>query len=628
MTVTNSTVQNPLGVPAPMVQQDPDGLQKIVTGGSDFLSLREQGYLMVDKTALLPLLAIKRYVFLSRPRRFGKSMLLSMLKELYTNGTEKFKGLAVHEQGLWHEPTTPHVILIDFNELSNPNTFEKDLLCRLCSAFEKAGFHGALDLQYKDNHLNTIYGELIKLQQDKHIVVLIDEWDFPLSANLHDRDAFEANKEILKGFYSWLRGLQPVDFIMVTGIGRYKNTAMLTGQYLQDISMDPTFANLLGYTEEELKNNFAAYITKTAKLLNTSEDGVLQQLKLKYDGFCFDKKAEFNIYCPLSINAFFEQVYYNREDPPEFDSYWMDSANTPQGLRSYLKNRQLNFDKLEQIKASGEVLIQTQFTSQMTFESVRLVPLLIQSGFMTIKGLVDATQEGRFRRQLLCKFANAEVEEVYAMVLLGHIADYNTNNDDDALIDNEILRYIFLIANALRSFDIEKAVNCINAVLAHINYELWANEQDREVFYRVLIAMILEIGLGPNNVRQEVPNNNGRSDIELILGDSLVVFELKLARNKKRKNTKKAADAAQTALQTEPASLATQIRLSKEAYDQVIKKGYGSGTMSYQLNHWHGVVLVVSAASRQICYWRHFDRDQELGHGAVKPIVLNNPNKL
>lgn len=144
-----SNLPHPQSVPAPTVQQDPDGLQKVVTGGSDFLSLREQGYLMVDKTALLPLLAVKRYVFLSRPRRFGKSMLLSMLKELYTNGTEKFKGLAVHEQGLWHEPTTPHVILIDFNELSNPNTFEKDLLCRLCSAFEKAGFHGALDLQYK-----------------------------------------------------------------------------------------------------------------------------------------------------------------------------------------------------------------------------------------------------------------------------------------------------------------------------------------------------------------------------------------------------------------------------------------------------------------------------------------------
>ena len=84
MTATNSTVQNPLVVPAPTVQQDPDGLQKIVTGGSDFLSLREQGYLMVDKTALIPMLVTMRNVFLSRPRRFGKSTLLAMIKELYT----------------------------------------------------------------------------------------------------------------------------------------------------------------------------------------------------------------------------------------------------------------------------------------------------------------------------------------------------------------------------------------------------------------------------------------------------------------------------------------------------------------------------------------------------------------
>ncbi len=625
MTATNSTVQNPLVVPAPTVQQDPDGLQKVVTGGSDFLSLREQGYLMVDKTALIPMLVTMRNVFLSRPRRFGKSTLLAMIKELYTNGTEKFKGLAVHEQGLWHEPIIHHVILIDFNELSNPNTFEKDLLCRLCSAFEQAGFHSALELQYKDNHLNTIYGELIKLQQNEHIVVLIDEWDFPLSSNLHDREAFEKNKEILKGFYSWLRGLDNVDFTMVTGIMRFKDTAVLTGQYIYDISMEPTFAPLLGYTKEELKTNFAAYITKTAALNNSSEDELLKKIELKYDGFCFDADAALSLYCPLSINAFFRQVYINRKAPPRFDSFWMDTANTPQGLRKYLKLHQIDFDKLEQIKATGITLTQNQFTSQMTFDNVELVPLLVQGGFMSVKGVVDPEEDDRYDRQLLCKFTNAEVEKLYAKVLLGYITD---SSSGDGLLDNEMWAYIRKVATAVRGRDIITAVNGINAVLAHINYELWANEQDREVFYRVLIALILEIGLGPNNVRQEVPNNNGRSDIEVLVGDSLVVFELKLARNKKRKSAKKAADAAKTSLLTEPASLATQIRLSKEAYDQVVNKGYGSGTMSYRLKHWYGVVLVVSAASRQICYWRHFDRDQELGHGAVKPIVLNNPNKL
>ncbi len=303
----------------------------------------------------------------------------------------------------------------------------------------------------------------------------------------------------------------------------------------------------------------------------------------------------------------------------------MDTANTPQGLRKYLKLHQIDFDKLEQIKATGITLTQNQFTSQMTFDNVELVPLLVQGGFMSVKGVVDPEEDDRYDRQLLCKFTNAEVEKLYAKVLLGYIID---SSSGDGLLDNDMWSCIRKVATAVRGRDIITAVNGINAVLAHINYELWANEQDREVFYRVLIALILEIGLGPNNVRQEVPNNNGRSDIEVLVGDSLVVFELKLARNKKRKSAKKAADAAKTALLTEPASLATQIRLSKEAYDQVIKKGYGSGTMSYQLNHWHGVVLVVSAASRQICYWRHFDRDQELGHGAVKPIVLNNPNKL
>ena len=223
-------------------------LPPITTSLSDFMLIRENQYLFVDKTAYICGLFRNNKVFLSRPRRFGKSLLLSTIQELFTNGTQNFEGLAIHD--LWHRPCRP-VISLSLFGLNSPETFEEGLCNRLRTAFVMAGFVDARSINAKN--FMELSSELEILQGRTSIVMLIDECDFPLSANLNDREGFDHNRKILRMFYAWLRSLGKIEFLMFTGIGRYQDTSMFTGQDITDISLDPSFAILLATLKKSWK---------------------------------------------------------------------------------------------------------------------------------------------------------------------------------------------------------------------------------------------------------------------------------------------------------------------------------------------------------------------------------------
>ena len=220
-------------------------LQRITTTSSDFNQFRRKGFLLVDKTAYLNDLIRESRVFLSRPRRFGKSLLLSTIAELFTNGVKNFEGLAIHD--MWQRDRYP-VVELSFFGLSDPETFESDLCEILRGAFAMAGFGAALDTAPQIDNIVDLTGYLDYLRGQQDIVLLIDECDFPLSSNLYDREAFEKNKEILNQFYAWIRDIDNLEFLMLTGIARYRDTSLFTGQTVKDISMKTRYADLLGYT--------------------------------------------------------------------------------------------------------------------------------------------------------------------------------------------------------------------------------------------------------------------------------------------------------------------------------------------------------------------------------------------
>ena len=648
----------------------PQQLPHIATNLSRFTDFAANHALFVDKTALLQTLVDQKFVFLSRPRRFGKSLLISMLKDLFEHGTTNFAGKAIYD--IWHEKTYP-VLTLSFLDKTNPKTFEADLCRALRDAFYDAGFHEVYDFIPDCNDFQTLSGRLVRqVLKGQQVVLLIDEWDDPLSSNLNNRDNYEQIAAMLRHLYTWIRESHAFWFVLVTGIGRYQNTSFFTGEFFTDISMEPYFAALLGYTQEELQQYFAPYITRSAWLNHISEDEMLEQIKLYYDGFCFDQDGLVKVYSPWSINCFFSQVEIYPDRIPSFDSFWMDNANAPSAIRSYIKLHRPNLSFLEQVKSNGIKLSQSYIKATNTIDDMPFLRLMINTGYMTIKEKLPPNPDKPNARSYLCNFTNIEVEELYAEIIISYLT-----GNEGATLSEAVKDYAAVLVAALKAHDMPTAVNAINTMLSIIHYELWQGK-DREALFRLLIAFFLQIEVTPCLVRQEVPNNIGRSDIEAVLGNELFVFELKLIHNKPGKKGQAQAEATPTQTETSstqaenspaqaedtpepapseqdansvqstprannipvaadvaqnnlpqaeayPISLATKLRVAQKASDQVIDKRYGSSSFSRVIKKRYGVVLVISEADRQVCFWRHFTSNQDLGSGEVRPINMDNP---
>ena len=566
-------------------------LPPITTSLSDFMLIRENQYLFVDKTAYICGLFRNNKVFLSRPRRFGKSLLLSTIQELFTNGIQNIEGLAIHD--LWHRPCRPVISLTLFG-LNSPETFEEGLCYRLRTAFVKAGFVDARSINAKN--FMELSSELEILQGRTSIVMLIDECDFPLSANLNDREWFDHNKKILRMFYAWLRSLGNIEFLMFTGIGRYQDTSMFTGQDIKDISLDPSFANLLGYTQEELESYFAPHISAAASLLKISEEQLLDTLKRQYDGFCFDRDASTSVYNPISINNFFQQVVEKPESVPVFGAYWMNSSNAAPVLRTFLDRNKPSLAFLDDVKDSGIELNQSDFNNACTFDELNFPALLTQTGYLTIKEVINNSQVDTVR-SYSCSFPNQEIEQAYVDIFFRYITQSSYSGDG-----NWIREAANNLQQAFYQKDIAQVVTEINVFLCAIPYDLWTNA--KEATYRTYISWCLQLSV-TNKVRSETLNNRGRSDLEFTLNDCTYIIELKrLPQQKDPKNAVKLADVAQ---------------------QQVYDRGYGFNDQVDVDTKRYGLALVIAERSRQIEYWRYFDGTHVIAENAVAPISMENP---
>lgn len=584
-----------------MSELEPIQLQPIEVGNADFKDIIDAGSLLVDKTAKLAKLVKNKKVFFSRPRRLGKTLLTSMLKELFTNGAQDnkyFDGLAV--QSLWQDKKCYPVIHLSLFELSNPDSFEHDLCTRLRSAFFAAGFSQVSSDKNSQSDILTKQLEIfsnILVSQTQKIVFLIDEWDYPLSSQLNNFRNFDKNRQILSDLFGWLRLLEGVRFTFVTGIGRYLDTSLFTGQDIEDLSMDPDFADLVGYTREEVKTYFAPHIKVAAKLLECSEDELLDQLKQQYDGFCFDVNAKITLYSPWSVNSFFKQVVNNPTEKPKFLPFWMKSANAPLAIRTYLKSRNVDLSFLDEITEQGIKILESDFTQPATFESISFNGLMVQTGYLTIKEVVDPSVTNPYARCYWCYFPNKEVESVYANVFLRYI----TNRW--GMGKSWFIETAQQLHDAMHTLNTVEVVNALNVFLVAIPYEIWAHAVENT--FRTYISWALVNSQVSDRVREETYNSRGRSDIEVEFADKLFVIELKRLPAKGSKNAaKKLADKAQV---------------------QIKNHKYGQNLATLQrprINERYGLILVIAEATRQIAYWRliELDQYQELDSNWVEPL--------
>ena len=485
---------------------------KYPIGIQSFDRIREEGYLYVDKTDLVYDLVSKGTIyFLSRPRRFGKSLLISTLKHYFLGHRELFKGLAI--EGLEQEWATYPVLHLDFNggDFTTGGALERKLNMYI----------GEWEALYGSNPLEATLGDRFQgvirrahQQTGKRVVVLIDEYDKPILdvldgpyAEVDDQGnripMEERHRNILKGFYSTFKAADAdLRFVMLTGVTKFSQVSVFSGfNQPNDISMDKRYQALCGITQEELDEVFAESIREFAEEMNVAADEMKVMLKRQYDGYHFSP-AMMDIYNPFSLlNAFAKRMLRN---------YWFASG-TPSYLLRLLghTNEQMN-------DLTGKYYDESEFIDYKA-DVERPLPMIYQSGYLTIKDYDFPT------RTYLLDFPNNEVRQGFLTMIA---ANYLKP------LHQEPLSWVQDAFRQLNRGELETFCESLTAFLSSIPYDshdalkdLKATEKHFQYTFYLLLRLLGVYCLG---IKVEDRQSYGRVDCTLELKDYIYIFEFKM----------------------------------------------------------------------------------------------------
>ena len=593
-------------------------LPDLPIGISNWQVIRDDKMFFVDKTALLgDLVTNQRKIFLSRPRRMGKSLLISSLKNLFTNGDKNFEGTAIY--GNWPYSETYPVIHLSFNQVEgiDAQSYAQSLKGAITEAYRAAGFYQVEEYEQEDLTLNRFLNKVGRISDETRLVFLIDEWDYALSSNLNNVTLFNDVLSVLKTFYSWLRGIDSTRFILITGIMRYDSVSLFSGQDIQDISMEPQWSSLLGLTHNELITCYAPYISEAARRLNLSDEQLIAELKSYYDGFCFDYNASVHLYCPFAINKFFAPTTARHSQQlPRFTSYWMTNSNAAQALKSYLRSIPFNISEdYNKLTTENITLTESECINAVSFSQVKLLPLLAQAGYLTIKEVISNSAIDNLgindnKPQFRFGYPNRDVSTEFKTVFNNFI-----NESINSLENDRILKAALLQSLEANKFD--QSCDQLNELISGILFDAFTDAHEaHEAHYRTIFTIWLRDIF--KDVREETPNARGRSDIELTTTKGqVIVFELKLLNDLKSEDIDYSSTTTFEAIKDsilEPARM------------QVLSRGYG-------VNYHNegkpvvGVLMAISAKERRIVAWREFNPDPNIGVREGRAQAINMHNK-
>ncbi len=368
---------------------------KYPIGIQDFEDLRRNGYAYVDKTQFVYKLADEgKYYFLSRPRRFGKSLFLSTLEAYFQGKKELFEGLAIYDlETEWKQYPIFHIDLntANFREEGSLYTVLNDYLSAWEDKYGTRESEVTLPLRFK--------GVIARAaeKEGRNVVILVDEYDKPILQTLQNEKLQEDHRNQLKAFYSVLKTQDRyIKFAFLTGVTKFGKISVFSDLNLIDISMDYRYVNICGTTEEELKSYFKEGISELASANGDSESETIDKLRMRYGGYHFEKNSE-GIYNPFSVlNTLAKHRYKN---------YWFETG-TPTFLIELLKEHGYRLPDLSKEQVSANVM------SSMDSSFPNPIPVIYQSGYLTIKGYDE-----RFKKYQL-GFPNKEVEEGFLNLLL------------------------------------------------------------------------------------------------------------------------------------------------------------------------------------------------------------------
>lgn len=477
-------------------------MKKYPIGIQTFSEIIRKGYVYVDKTGLIHrLVNDKKYVFLSRPRRFGKSLLSSTLHSYFKGEKELFAGLQMEAlETEWKEYPVLH---FDFSTAKNRTGVEevRKEIHRQIAVFEETYRLDADMSQTLGQRLETLIRHIFR-KTEKQVVVIIDEYDAPMLDVLHDEGLLEGIRLLMQEFYAPLKPCDPcLRFVFITGITKFSQLSIFSIiNNLKNISMSPQYASLCGITEKELLAVFAEDLAHMAEENGCTPEEMHDKLKEQFDGYHFSRKSE-DIYNPFSLlNAFDENA---------IGSYWFVTG-TPTYLLRQLERFNTDITSLDDIEAQASAFDRP--TEAMT----DALPLLYQSGYLTIKGY-----DARWDTYHLA-LPNKEVR----VGLMENLLPIYTK-----LGDYENQGFIRQFCQALDAEDMNAAMVALRAYMAGIPYtdgmkDILNVAAKAEGFYEYLFYVLFSCM--NVHVRTQVRTNTGRIDMVMYLRKSICVFELKI----------------------------------------------------------------------------------------------------
>lgn len=485
-------------------------MKKLPIGYQNFKQIIEESFVYVDKTkAIYTLLDKGSLYFLSRPRRFGKSLLLSTLHQLFNGNKELFKGLYIYEKTSYDFASYP-VLHFNFADYGHQ---VKNL---------EQALHNQLDIYAKEFKIKISYENLSEkftyliqqiAQQGKRVVILIDEYDKPIIDFLTDIEQAKQHQVILRRFFAPLKGMEAkghLRFLFLTGVSKFSRVSLFSDlNNLIDLTISINAHDLVGITQTELEHNFSAHIQNAALRLEMTKEKVLEGVKLWYNGYSFEGSTR--LYNPFSLLNFFDQATFN--------NFWF-STGTPTFLVNTIRDQYIAPQELESVEVT------LAFFERFSLEHLDIKVLLHQTGYLTIR---KVHRDG-FTKSYELSYPNEEVRRSFVHSLLEAFTWQPVSTIGSALIKME---------RGLQQGEVSTFITQLKVLFSDIAYHLLPKKRNRfnennevenfkawEGYFHTVIYLITSfLGL---QVQSEIAKHKGRLDLIAQTKNFLYLMEFKL----------------------------------------------------------------------------------------------------
>ena len=486
---------------------------KDISSTGSFIDFTLENFIYVDKTEYIPKLVKLKRVFISRPRRFGKSLTLDTIATLFETGVEPyFKGTWIYDK--WTEPTYP-VLRLNFLNFDK-NSLEKFNNKLNSKITEFAELNHVTTFKEKEEAEDSIDHLLEQLRlENRQIVILIDEYDCQMTANINNETLYKQFQEKIKSFYANIKDKLAIKFLGITGVTRLKDVAIFSvGSDINDITNSSAYSQMIGFTRDEIKKFYIDYLKLAASYENncsvddvtdTQIESLLDRLAQNYDGYCFDEFYKKKVFSTWSVNSFFQSIIENKF--VDFGDYWYDNGGLPSILVNYLKTHKLN--SLDYVEKDKTITIRVNdFKNPTSLTSINQNVLMCQTGYLTLRSPVYS------KGFMTLGIPNSEVyNALLSLMALNIFDDTKLENVNEQILS--------------QSKDVGEIIELFNTVLNTVSYDNYPISSEAVV--QQLLYMYLK-GIC-NSVSAELHSSKGRADLVIESDNRRIVFEFKYAKN-------------------------------------------------------------------------------------------------